>query len=374
MSYLGEAYLAGTSRQLKEYSIGRDVMSKPEDYDPRVDASVRVQIGKLRQRLDQYYREEDGASDVRITLPKGHFELGFESRVPPPLPLPRRSWLAVGLAAGLIAALIWGAAGWRRVGAPEAAAESLSPEMKEFWGPFVDSRQQLLVVLGSPLFIRFHNQYFRHPQANTWPDVERIVPLEDLRRTLGAPTAPAETRRWTPLGEAMAAFRLAMVLGPARPDTGLKRSTTLAWEDVKSNSLVFLGPPKFNQQLLALPVEQNFLFADTAITNLNPKPGELAAYRTDRDAEIEDIPAEYALVTRLRGIEGWGEVLVLASTTTEGTWGATEYVTQSATLREMLAKVKNGGALPDRYQVVLLSRFKEQVPIRTEYITHRVLP
>ena len=30
-------------------------MGKPEDFDPRVDASVRVQVGKLRQRLESYY-------------------------------------------------------------------------------------------------------------------------------------------------------------------------------------------------------------------------------------------------------------------------------------------------------------------------------
>ncbi len=373
LSYLAEAYLSGTSRQLKEYSIGRDVMSKPEDYDPRVDASVRVQIGKLRQRLDQYYREEDGASDSRITLPKGHFELGFESRSPSHPARPAAPWLTIALAAGLIAAVIWGAAGWLRADTPLRSLETLPPEMQEFWGPFIEGRQQPLVVLGSPLFIRFHNQYFRNPLANTWPDVEQKVPLEAMTELLRTPTTPAETRRWTPLGEAMAAFRMAMVLGPVRPDASLKRSTTLAWEDVKSNNLVFLGPPKFNQQLLALPVEQDFVFTETGIANLRPQPGEPAEFRTQRDPEIEDIPAEYALVTRLRGMEGWGEVLVLASTTTEGTWGATEYVTHAATLREMLSKVKAGGELPDRYQVVLLCRFKEQVPIRTEYVTHRVL-
>jgi hypothetical protein len=378
LGYLGEAHLAGTSKQLKEFTIGRDVMGKPEDYDPRVDASVRVQIGKLRQKLEQYYREEGAGAPLRVTLPKGHFELRVEART---------GMKKVGMGAGVdrwrmaavagvviaLGAIMWGAVGWQRSGAPEAVAETWPEEMHRFWAPFLESRKATVVVLGSPLFIRFHNQYFRNPLANSWKEVQEKVPLEEMKKFLGAPTAPAETRRWTPLGEAMAAFRMAMVLGPVRPDLTLKRSSVLAWEDVRVSDLIFLGPTKFNPQLAMLPVEQNFVFAETGIRNLKPQPGELAEYRRYTPAEMEDIPEEYALVTRVRGVEGWGEVLALASTTTEGTWAAVEYVTNQATLKELMSKIETPAGLPDRYQVLLRCRFKEQVPIRTEYVTHHVL-
>jgi len=62
-------------------------MGKPEDFDPRVDASVRVQVGKLRQRLESYYATEAPGSFYLMTLPKGHFALGFET-VPPPATVP----------------------------------------------------------------------------------------------------------------------------------------------------------------------------------------------------------------------------------------------------------------------------------------------
>jgi len=54
-------------------------MGKPPDYDPRMDASVRVQIGKLRQRLERYYASEAPGAGCRLTLPKGHFELVLDS-------------------------------------------------------------------------------------------------------------------------------------------------------------------------------------------------------------------------------------------------------------------------------------------------------
>lgn len=378
LSYLADAYLSGSSRQLKEYTIGRDAMGKPEDYDPRVDASVRVQAGKLRQRLEQYYREDGASSPDRLTLPKGHFELAFQPAVnghSDPAPPSARPWPILAGAMALVAllALIWGGVGWRRASAPKAAAEGWSSELRTFWDPFLESRKPPIVVLGSPLFIRFHDQYYRHHLANKWEEAPGIVPLEELRRLLKSPTPPTETRRWTPLGEAMAAFRLAMFLGPVRPDLSLKRSTVLAWEDVKVNDLIFLGPTKFNQQLNALPIEQDFVFADAGIRNLRPRAGEREEYRRDTSPETEDIPEEYALITRMRGVEGWGEVLVLASTTTEGTWAAVEYVTHEATLRELLTRLGGPGALPDCYQAVLRCRFREQVPIRTEYVTHHVL-
>lgn len=377
LGYLGEAYLAGTSKQLKEYSIGRDVMGKPEDYDPRVDASVRVQIGKLRQRIEQYYREEAPSATARVTLPKGHFELGFE-------PWANGAGTAAGgdhiwrrvataLALAAAAALIWGAAGWRRAGERAALAENWPPELRTFWAPFLEGPKPMMVVLGSPLFVRFHHHYFRNPWANEWDEVEKVVPLEELRRLLDSPTPPSETRRWTPLGEALAAFRLATFLAPVKRDLVLKRSTTLAWEDVKTNNMVFLGPRKFNRQIVELPVVQDFVIEGGGVKNLRPREGELPEYKRDSPPEVEDIPDDYAVITRIRGVDGWGEILVLASSSTEGTWAAAEYVTHAAQVREMLARLRGSGSLPDCYQVLLRCRFKAQVPIRTEYVTHHVL-
>ncbi|MBL8238131.1 MAG: hypothetical protein JNM66_11960 [Bryobacterales bacterium] len=381
LSYLAEAHLSGTDRQLKEYTIGRDVMGKPDNYDPRVDASVRVQVGKLRQRLERYYSTEAPGSPYLLTLPKGHFSLAFDEVAPPPLDEPASlpiaapssggwKWIALGLAvlvlllAGILVAL------WRngRVVAPLAVAAP--GEFHEFWQPFVDSRKPAIVVLGSPMFVRFNTHYFRSPWANEWKDAEREVPLAELTALLKSPTPPTPTYRWTPFGEAAAAFRLAVVLGPLK-DLVLKRSTVLAWEDVRSSNLIFLGPAKFNRQLPDLPIDQDFVIEQGAIRNLKPRPGEAARYQKPSAPDVEDIPEDYAVITRVRGVTGWGEVLVLASTSTEGTWAAAEYLTTPAALEDMMKRLRAAtGSVPDNYQVVIKSRFKSQVPIHTGYVTH----
>jgi hypothetical protein len=386
LSYLGEAHVSGTGRSLKEYTIGRDVMGKPDDYDPRVDASVRVQIGKLRQRLERYYATEAPGSQFVVTLPKGHFALAFEETAPPvveervslTLPLPARTasgwkWVAAGL--GVLVLILAGTlfALWRngRLVAPLAVAAP--GEFHEFWRPFVDSKRPAIVVLGSPMFVRLNTHYFRNPWANEWKDAEREIPLAELTNLLKSPTAPTPTYRWTPFGEAAAAFRLAVVLGPLK-DLVLKRSTVLAWEDVRSSNLIFLGPAKFNRQLPELPIDQDFVIEQGAVRNLRPRPGEAAKYQKPSAPDVEDIPEDYAVITRVRGMTGWGEVLVLASTSTEGTWAAAEYLTTPAALESMMKRLRSAeGTVPDNYQVVIKSRFKSQVPIQTEYVTHHTV-
>src|SRR5713226_656470 len=80
LKYLVDHSLAGDADQLKEYTIGVDAFHKPGDYDPRLDSTVRIQIGRLRQKLAEYYREEGKDDELVVDLPKGRFTLICEPR------------------------------------------------------------------------------------------------------------------------------------------------------------------------------------------------------------------------------------------------------------------------------------------------------
>lgn len=380
LSYLAEAYLAGKSRDVKEYTIGRDIMGKPEDYDPRVDASVRVQAGKLRQRLEQYYSSEAPNSAWQVRLPKGHFEIEFKQAAPPEPAAARQGERAAiwKILTGVLAVCCAGLSLWivsiKSQPAPGAGRPEWTPEMSQFWAPFVQSNKPVTVVLGSPLFVRFHNSYFRHPLVNDWATAERDLPLEQMRALLNNPTPASETHRWAPFGEAVAAFRLASVLSQRKQDMIIKRSSVLSWEDIRASNLVFLGPRKFNPQIQDLPINQDFIIDRGAVHNLRMRPGERATYSKPTPANTEDIPEDYSIITRMRGIEGWGEVLVLGSSSTEGTWAAADYVTNPVQMRELTRRLsQETGRVPDCYQVLLRSRFRNQVPIQTEYVLHHVV-
>src|SRR5215468_6490535 len=65
-----EESLAGRGDQIKEYTIGIEVYSRRQGYDPRVDSTVRVEATKLRKRLSEYYAAEGQNDQVLIDIPK----------------------------------------------------------------------------------------------------------------------------------------------------------------------------------------------------------------------------------------------------------------------------------------------------------------
>jgi Tol biopolymer transport system component len=74
--------LSGRSDQIKEYLVGVEVYNRPGGYDPRVDATVRVEASKLRKRLGEYYDGQGRNDPVVITIPKGHYAPVFKDRAP----------------------------------------------------------------------------------------------------------------------------------------------------------------------------------------------------------------------------------------------------------------------------------------------------
>jgi tetratricopeptide (TPR) repeat protein len=68
-----EEALAGRSDRIKEYLIGITVYHRGEGYDPRLDSTVRVEAGKLRRMLRDYYAADGRADPLVISIPKGHY-------------------------------------------------------------------------------------------------------------------------------------------------------------------------------------------------------------------------------------------------------------------------------------------------------------
>ncbi len=80
LRYVVDQTLAGDTGQLKEYAVGVEVFERDGDYDPRIDSIVRVEAGRLRSRLEEYYSREGASSPIRINLPRGGYSAVFERR------------------------------------------------------------------------------------------------------------------------------------------------------------------------------------------------------------------------------------------------------------------------------------------------------
>jgi TolB-like protein len=133
LRYVVDKSLAGFSP--KEYAIAVDVFERGTDYDPAVDATVRVEAGRLRSRLREYYETEGKFDPVCISIPKGSYAAVFSVREsqpeprrpfettvaavvppgPPELPAKRRSpWRVVAMGALVFLLVSFSAWQWRR--------------------------------------------------------------------------------------------------------------------------------------------------------------------------------------------------------------------------------------------------------------------
>ncbi|MGD0213357.1 MAG: hypothetical protein ABSB87_08995, partial [Terriglobales bacterium] len=82
LRFIVERTLAGDEKQIKEYLIGVEVFGRPADYDPKVDPIVRIEAGRLRKKLAEYYSGAGGNDPVIIELPKGGYVPVFAPRSP----------------------------------------------------------------------------------------------------------------------------------------------------------------------------------------------------------------------------------------------------------------------------------------------------
>src|SRR6202046_5567764 len=94
LRYLAERTLDHRGVPVKEYQIATEVLGRPAGFDPQNDSTVRVQAGRLRVKLAEYYAHEGSDDLILVELPKGSYSLTFHPRpakpgiVPLPAPLP----------------------------------------------------------------------------------------------------------------------------------------------------------------------------------------------------------------------------------------------------------------------------------------------
>lgn len=82
LRYILHHAVAHPGEQPKEYSIAVDVFDRDASYDPAVNNTVRVEAGRLRSRLREYYALEGRADPLLIEVPKGSYRVLVHTREP----------------------------------------------------------------------------------------------------------------------------------------------------------------------------------------------------------------------------------------------------------------------------------------------------
>jgi TolB-like protein len=79
LRFLIEETLAGRTHRLKGYNLAVEVLGRDEQFDPQTDPIVRVEVGRLRRAMQDYYQGAGSDDPVHIKIPKGCYIPIFSS-------------------------------------------------------------------------------------------------------------------------------------------------------------------------------------------------------------------------------------------------------------------------------------------------------
>ena len=384
LRYLSEQSIDNHGAAIKEYQIATEVFQRSADFDPQLDSVVRVQAGRLRNKLAAYYSSEGENNRIIVDLPKGNYALTFRenprkkpwpadaieprdasaSAIPAPLP-PRKSPVAIAVLSSLLAisvvAIALLLAARKPANGPSAVSVGQAPAaVQHFWGAFLSTPDQPWVVFSNATFVgRPETGMSYYNAAN--PGKGRIFD------------------HYTGVGEVLAVHNLDEIFASLHGRVRVKRGSLFSLDDVKQNNLIFLGSPAEILNLRDIPNATHFVFqrlasgpraGDLSIVTVAPHSGEPAV--SIASPADQPLTEDYAVVSFKHGIESSHLVLSIAGTTTFGTQGAVEYLCSPESLEELLSRLDVHRAEDlQPFEALLRIRISRGVPVETTLIAVR---
>jgi hypothetical protein len=381
LRYLAEHSLDHPGVALKEYQIATEVLGRSPGFDPQIDSAVRVQAGRLRIKLAEYYAQEGQNDAIVVELPKGSYSLTFHSQssgghAPAGLTLEKdssetegkgkgsnRGWaVAVGaLSVLLLASLVTSAVLWSGRSRDQATPKAPVPVAYQiFWSRFLSPQQPPWAIFSNANFVGRPQTNMRYFNAST-----------DSRE--------AVLDHYTGVGEVLAIHQLDRVFGLLNRELRVKRGALFSLDDVRNNDLIFIGSPAENLTLLEIPGTQQFVFqkvssgprkGDVAVINVHPAAGESQSFLASPTSQ--SVSEDYAVVGLEPGLDPGHSMLILAGTTTVGTQAAAEYVCREDSLAELLQRLgvsKPGDLKP--FEALLRVKVTQGVPVKTDLVAVR---
>jgi hypothetical protein len=383
LRYLGENALDRPGSSLKEYQIATEVFGRPPDFDPQHDSVIRVQVGRLRLKLAEYYRTEGSDDNLIVEIPKGSYAVSFHPRHPAPAKAKggnwqelearddaenhkQRNWPFVVITLSVLLAAAVAIIAF--LASRSAAARSQQPSESQpapavfaaFWNGFLTGPEEPWVIFSNGAFVGRPETGMRYYDA-----------ARDARDVI--------LDHYTGVGEVLGVYALDRTFGLMRRQIRVKRGSLLSLDDVKNNDMIFVGSPAENLTLREIPNTRDFVFRRF---DSGPRRGDLAIFNTRSQSGEPEFFAgtpsntllkeDYSVIALVRGLNPAKSILILAGTTTIGTQAAVEYVCQQNSLEELLPRLQvsgNGQVKP--FEAVLRVKVTRGVPVETEIVALR---
>jgi hypothetical protein len=326
LRYLGRQTLDNPGTPIREYQIATQVFGRPAEFDPRLDSTVRVQTGRLRAKLAEYYRGAGDGDAILVDIPKGSYQLAFQPRQAPEL-------AASDAELQIVAERLLTRPGRRR----------------PIWMIAFVGMTAIALMLAILLVVRSRPVPVRLP-ASPGASLETF-----WGGLLVSPSRPLMVFR-TGAGETLAIHELDSLFAAFGHSVPAKPLEQLSLADTETSDLIFVGRPPENAGLRGFrfePISNGPRKGVMAIVNLYPLPGEAGQW-VPGPAPDDD----YAVISLEPGPTSGRWLVTLSGTTTLGTQAAVDFVCRNEAMRSLLERTGRA-----RFEALIHTRMQEGVPV-----------
>jgi len=384
LQYLAHHTLNSPADHLKEYQIGTEVLGRPPDFDPQTDSSVRMQVGRLRTKLTEYYNSAGIHDPILVDIPKGRYTLSFERRVdapqqevvheavvhPPRSASAQRRWML----AGLIVLAIACAALWiqNRILYRSFYPWQSKPAVSAFWSGILDARPDTDVVMADSSFSLVQlitKKSFSFEDYRNRSYISQLQTQDDLSPDMRSALNLIASKNLESSSDVRLAQRI-LTLDPLGKRIHLYYAREYQPALIKQDNLILIGSPIANPWDELFESRLTFIAtldygAPTFITDRAPTAGEQSTY-------IPTGSVGYCTVAYLPNSDQNGSVLLIEGTGSEATEAAGDFLLsedQLSNFQKMLHVTK----LP-YFEVLLKASQVKGTPLSTTLVAYRIYP
>jgi hypothetical protein len=344
LRYLVRAAINGET--VKESTIAVEFFSKDAAFDPAVDSSVRACISNLRRKLDHYYLTKGKDDEIKLTIPKGHYNVEFMQarnlqKIRPQTSRTRLSliYVPIVLVAGIFIIFLW------RNTIPQRKSFNIISQSDPIWGDLFSNNLKTLIVAGDYYFYSMpvdsgRQSYIRDIEINSDQDLEAFIGKHPAYRNRIAKTYHTYLEEHIPW---CLSYILPSFVSHDKA-VELKLASEVQLEDLQKHNIIYLGPYKTLQILKTITRNLNFKYSPqtggSTLTYFLQDSNKVYTYSWVTNPETK-ARNDYAMVVKVFGYNG-NVFLFFISEHDFGNISTVRYFTNPEPLKEFGELVSSG--------------------------------
>jgi len=387
------AYLwAHQKEELSEYTLAVEALGRRQDFDSKIDATVRVQISRLRQRLHDFYQSYEATlCPVLLTIPVGTHQLQIAIRemphtastaapsvetpesVPPVLKATKLTYLFAGLTVCLLIVILV-MVFFQLRGTGTRVAEAHTPE-SQFWSSFLGTGKMTRIILPTPIFFALddskHQLRIRDLSVNDFSDWPKSEALRKIAST-SSKGLKAELS-YMVASDTFAAISLTRYLDRSAHGSELQfgSSGSASMDDLDHENEIVLGSYFTLRPFLSYTSQLTFQMEpfERAVSNRDPLPGEPSRL-DEKIVESGHRSTQPGIIAVLPSKTPGFRLMVLQARHTSA---LVSFLTSSAGAEQMQKLWKQKGS-PANFEVAVYSEMVDDHPIKTWPVLLHAIP